>query len=228
MANLQGIVGPQGGAQGLAASTTQVASVDKQGALLASELHGRFYNQAYAGNMYFTGTTGIVALSANTITLTATTTPILGIYNPLGSNVNAVVLQAALECIINTVTTPVGAGAFVWAASTGNTAISTGLTPWNAKTLAQAGSATKGFAGATALTGLTNNLVIMAAADLTSPTALTYGTVANTALFPNFGGIVNVDGSLIVPPGGVLALLNTTSTTTMSYAGRLMWEEVPV
>ena len=29
-------------------------------------------------------------------------------------------------------------------------------------------------------------------------------------------------------PGGVLALLNTTSTTTISVAGRLMWAEVPV
>ena len=28
--------------------------------------------------------------------------------------------------------------------------------------------------------------------------------------------------------GGVLALLNTTSTTTMSVNGRLLWEEVPV
>ena len=28
-------------------------------------------------------------------------------------------------------------------------------------------------------------------------------------------------------PGGVLALLNTTSTTTISVAGRLMWVEVP-
>jgi hypothetical protein len=36
------------------------------------------------------------------------------------------------------------------------------------------------------------------------------------------------DGSLIVPPGGVLALLNTVSTANLSVASRLMWEEVTV
>jgi hypothetical protein len=31
-----------------------------------------------------------------------------------------------------------------------------------------------------------------------------------------------------VPPGAVLALLNVTSTTTVSVTGRLLWEEVPL
>ena len=36
------------------------------------------------------------------------------------------------------------------------------------------------------------------------------------------------EGSLIVPPGGVLALLNTVSSVTHSVTARLLWEEVPV
>jgi hypothetical protein len=36
------------------------------------------------------------------------------------------------------------------------------------------------------------------------------------------------DGSMIIPPGGVLALLNTVSTTTISVASMLLWEEVPL
>ena len=199
--------------------------------LIVSELQGRFYEQTYRGNKYSIGTSGVVALSATTITLTATTTPILGVYNPSNSPVNLVILQASLQAFINTLTTPVGAGAFVWATSQGNAAISTGLTPLNRKTLLQAGSYAKGFAGATALTGLTNSLVIQEGADFTSPTGQTYGTITaptTGTTLSSFGGVQNFDGSLIVPPGGVLALLNTTSTTTMSAAGRLLWDEVPL
>lgn len=216
------------GAQQFADGATQSVRLGKNADTIVSELHGRFYEQVYRGNSYFTGTTGIVALSANTIALGATSTPILGIYNPPTSPVNVVLLQAQLQLLINTVTTPVGAGTFAWAASVGNTAVSTGLTPWNAKTLQQSGSQVKGFAGATALTGLTNNVVIMACGDFPNLTALTYGTVANTALLPSIGATQNFDGSLIVPPGGVLSLVNTQSTTTMSITGRLLWEEVPV
>jgi hypothetical protein len=139
-----------------------------------------------------------------------------------------VILQAALQVYINTLTTPVGSGPLVWAASLGNAAISTGLTPVNRKTLASAGSQAKGFAGATALTGLTNNLVIFEGADLSNNTILTHGTVTAVAPMTSTGGVQNFDGGLIVPPGGVLALYNTTSTTTTSCAGRLMWQEVPI
>lgn len=202
----------------------------RSGDLIASELHGRFFEQAYRGNLYSIGSS-VTALSANTITLTATTTPILGLFNPSGSGFNAVILQAQLQAFINTFTTPVGAGGFVWAASIGNTAVSTGSAPFNRKTLLSAGSQMKGFPGGVALTGLTNNLVIFDGADFVNPTGQTYGTIVaptSGTTLTSFGGVQNFDGSLIVPPGGVLALLNTTSTTTMSATGRLLWEEVPV
>jgi len=116
----------------------------------------------------------------------------------------------------------------VWGLSTGNGAISTGLTPYNSKSLIAAGSQARGFAGATALTGLTNNLVIAGGSTLPSPAGLTYTTLASTALLTSYAGVENFDGSIIVPPGGVFALLNTTSSTVFSAAGRLTWEEVPV
>lgn len=200
------------------------------GDLIVSELHGRFYEQVYRGNVYSAGSS-VTALSANTITLTATTTPIVGVWNPSTSLVNLVILQAEITAFINTFTTPVGAGAFVWATSISNAAISTGVAPFNRKTLANTGSQAKAFNGGVALTGLSNNLVILEGGDFTSPTGQTYGTIvaptAGTSL-GSFGGVQNFDGGLIVPPGGVLALLNTTSTTTMSATSRLMWEEVPL
>jgi hypothetical protein len=182
----------------------------------------------YRNNVYFTGNTGLSALSANTISLTATTTPILGVYNPSSSTVNLVILQAMLTVVANNLTSGAAPGAFVWASSLGNGAVSTGSNPFNARTLATSGSSARGFFGATALTGLTNNLAIMAASALPSPSGLTYTTLASTALLPSYAGTENFDGSIFVPPGGVLALLNTVSSTVFSVAGRLTWEEVPV
>jgi hypothetical protein len=220
----QGQTGPQVNNDG----ANPPARIDKTGCLVVSECHGRFFEQTYRGNLFSTGMS-VTALSANTITLVAATTPILGVWNPSTSTVNLVILQAAIQCYINTFTTPVGAGSFVWASSTGNTVISTGNAPFNRKTMVGAGSQAKAFNPGVALTGLTNNLVIFEGSEFTSPTGQTYGTIvaptAGTSL-TSFGGVQNFDGSLIVPPGGVLALLNTTSTTTMSVEGRLLWEEV--
>ena len=223
---IQTQVGQQNNAVGL---TAQNLRSGRQGDAIVSELHGRFYEQVYNGNTYSADMSSS-ALSANTITLTNSTTPILGVWNPPASTVNLVILQAALRAYINTYTTPVCAGLFVWASSVGNAALTLGTAPLNRKTLASSGSQAKAFVGgATALTGLTNNLVIFETADLQTPGILTYGTiVAPTAgtTVADFGGVENFDGNLIVPPGGVLALLNTISTTTMSVGGRLLWEEV--
>lgn len=225
---ISGQVGPAVLADGVQSSPLRQG---KSGEQIASELHGRFYEQVYRNNVYSIGCS-VTALSANTVTLTSTATPILGVYNPSTSTVNCVMLQCALTAYINTLTTPVSAGAFVWASSIGNAAVSTGSTPFNRKTMASSGSQAKGFPGGVALTGITNNLVIFEAMDYPGPGPLTYGTITAPSATGNSLagslGVANFDGSLIVPPGGVLALLNTTSTTTMSVAGRLLWEEVPI
>jgi hypothetical protein len=189
--------------------------------LIVTELQGRFYENTYRGNNYSIGMT-VTALSANTITLTATTTPIVGVWNPTTSPINLVILQASLQIAVagNSAVAP---GGFVWATSINNSVITTGLTPMNRKTLAAAGSYAKGFTIATALTGLTNNLVILEAADFGS-LVVAQGATGTPLISPPM--VQNFDGSLIVPPGGVLALLNTASTTTISVASRIMWAEV--
>jgi len=223
-------VNGQVGPQILQDGASQTLRLGRLAELVVTELHGRFYEQVYRGNVFSTGCS-VTALSANTITLVAATTPILGLYNPATSPVNLVLLQCMLSVAANTLTAPVPPGPFVWAASTGNTAISTGSAPFNRKTLASSGSQAKAFPGGVALTGLTNNLVIFEGADLPNLSGLTNaGTITAQTSTSNATagavGVQNFDGQLIVPPGGVLALLNTTSTTTYSVTGRLLWEEV--
>ena len=205
--------------------TVASARLGNLGDLIVSECHGRFYEQNYRGNL-FTGGMTLTALSANTITLTATTTPILGLWNNTSNTVNLVVLQASLQIVPNNLTSGAAPGALVWATSIGNGAISTGNSPLNAKTLSTTGSQAKFFTPSVALTGLTNNLVIQVGADIPSPSGLTYTTLGSTTIMPPVGGVQNFDGGLVVPPGGVLALLNTTSSTTFSVYGRILWEEV--
>jgi hypothetical protein len=196
------------------------------GDVIVSELHGRFYEQCLRGSLYTNGTTTIQALTANTISLTATGTPILGVWNPLSSTVNLVILQAALASGGNNTAT-VGSGAFVWATSTGNGGITTGTAPFNTKTLTASGSQAKGMSFI-AMTGLTNNLVTQVAADFPLVTLITTTAVPTTVFTPTTMAVANIDGAFIVPPGGVLALLNVTSTTTVTVTGRLLWEEIPL
>jgi hypothetical protein len=225
---LQGQVGPVMSGVSLGAGVNAPFRQTNTGDLALSAVHARYYEQTYRGNVYSGGTT-IAALSATTITLTATATPILGIANPSTNNVNCVLLYAHLVCVENAFLSSAGPGVFVWAGSGGNL-VTTGGTPWNRKTLTATGSLVKycQLSGATVLTGLANNLVIAGGTPFTSPTALTYGTTVSTVLMPSYGGVWDIGGSIIVPPGGVFGILNTNSTTTWSVAGELVWEEVPV
>lgn len=221
---IAGQVGPQV----LQDGALVVPRLGRTGETVLQQLHGRFYEQNYRGNVY-SANCGVTALSATTITLTNTSTPILGVWNPSTSTVNAVLLFANIMTVFNTWTTPTGPGALLWATSTGNTAISTGSSPLNRKSLASAGSQCKAFNGGTALTGLTNNLTIQGALNAPGIQGVgAYGTPsAPTAVqFTTLTGQHFFEGAVIIPPGGVFSIVNQISTTTSSAAGDLVWEEV--
>lgn len=202
----------------------------RTGELVVQELHGRFYEQAYR-NLLFSGGMTVTSISNATFTsatLGATCTPIAGVWNPGTSTVNLVILQAILGIII-TASTATGCGPFVWAVSTGNNVLTLGGVPWNRRTLAQSGSQAKNMAGI-ALTGLTNNLVVMGGSALVGGQAtsasIIEGVVAAPPTIESGTTVENLDGSLIIPPGGVLALLATATAVAHSAVSALLWEEV--
>lgn len=201
------------------------------GDMIISKLHGDFYESNYRGTMFSVGALALTALAATHATatgLTATATPILGLYNPLNSGYNAVLNQATLNTLINNVTS-VAPGAFVWVAATGQSGMSAaGVAPINRKTLLAAGSVCRGFAGASAMTGLVGSAAIIGSAPFPLASGLLTTTVAAATPTPSVGGMETYNGSLIVPPGGVIGLMCTVSTTTHSFYGSLIWEEVPV
>src|SRR6266404_9272862 len=212
---IQGQVGPQA----LADGATATLRIGKSAEQIVQELHGRFYEQAYRNALFMGGMTALTSINNATFTtgtLGATETPIVGVWNPGTSTVNLVILQAVLgmtiTALINT-----GGGPYVWAVSTGNNALTLGNAPVNRKTLAASGSQAKVFGGA-ALTGLTNNMVVAIGSSLGGgrfsningpDTAVGWSTLMQ-------GSVENFDGSLIVPPGAVLALLATTTPVAHS------------
>jgi hypothetical protein len=202
-----------------------------QGDVIVSELNGRFYEQnargrTYSGGMTLTAINNVTFTSA---TLGATCTPIAGVWNPPTSGVNLEMLQAILALAI-TAATSTGGGPFVWAVSVGNNAaLTAALVAWNRKTLSQSGGQGKNLAGV-ALTGLTTNLVVVGASALQGGSAGNYSQVDTAVGFsPGASGTTseNLDGQFIVPPGGILALLATTTPVAHSAASNLLWNEVP-
>lgn len=221
---VQGSVGPDILADGSPATLR----LGKSAEAIVQELHGRFYEQNYRAALYAGGMTltAINNATFTTATLGATVTPIIGVWNPSASQVNLVILQAFLG-VTMTALQATGGGPFVWAASVGNTAISTGNQPRNLKTLLQAGSSARDLTNV-APTGLTNNLTVIGAS------ALGGGSAEGAAFLATAAGmqtqyvptVEQIDGAIIVPPGGVLALLATTTPVAHSAASRLVWEEV--
>lgn len=220
----------QPGQQNLSDGVAANARGGRQGDVIVSELHGRYYEQNYRGNTYSGGmtATSINAATFTTATLGATATPIVGVWNQATSPVNLVIQQVNLQVFL-TALTSTGPGAFMWCTSTGNNAISTGNTPLNRKTLLASGSYAKDMSGV-ALTGLTNNLVVRNGASIAGGSLYNISNIATAAGFQTTlaPSTDNIDGQWIVPPGGVLALLCTTTPVAHSAATGLIWEEVPL
>lgn len=204
--------------------------LDRQAALVVSELNGRFAELAYRGQLYSGGMT-LTSISNATFTSAttgATATPIAGLWNPLNSGVNAFILQAQLGVTI-TALQATGGGPYVWMVGTASNAVTLGAVPFSMKTLLAAGSVLKNMAGA-ALTGLTGALSIVRASSLGGGSSSNVAFLATQVAMQTqqVSAVENLDGSIMVPPGGVLALMATTTPVAHSAASGLLWAELPV
>lgn len=221
----------QTGAQSLSDGADAPIRQGRLADVIVSELQARFYEANYRGALYGGGIstlTTIAAATFTTATLGATCTPIIGLYNPFGNLVNAVIQQAMLSMTM-TALAVTGGGPYVWATAIGQSAISTGNTPFNRKTLFTSGSLCKDMSGV-ALTGLVGNLALRVGSALGGGSASNASfTATAVAMQTQLAGFVeNIDGSIIVPPGGVLALLATTTPVAHSVVSGLNWAEVPI
>jgi hypothetical protein len=224
--DILGRVGPDTLADGARAKFRQ----GKQAEQIIQQLHGRLYEANYRASLY-SGGMGFTAISNATYTvatLTAAATPVVGVWNPTTTGVNLVIVQATLG-VSMTALQATGGAPFIWCMSTGNGAITTGAQPLSRLTLALTGSKARDMTNV-ALTGLTNNLVQRFASSLGGGSSVQAAFLATQA-----GGqtqqasfVEQIDGAIIVPPGGVLALLAAATPVAHSATSGLLWEEVPV
>jgi hypothetical protein len=177
----------------------------KQGEQMVSELHGRYYEQTYRGNVFSLCTQGT---GVTTTAALATTWTGLGVANPAGSGVNLVLLKFTAAQFA------VGAAATVGIMG-GAGAITSTLTPQSRMIGSGLVSKANGSAGAT----ISTPVLIATFGEC--------GSLATTGYGLQAGISVDLEGSVIVPPGSFVAsytAIVTTSALQFSFA----WEEVPI
>jgi len=188
-----------------------------------SQSFAQYYDANVRGNVYTFGISNTALVSTNAVAtgVTATSRPVIGLWNDVGTGKNLVVLNATV--VATTVDdSAVAPGGFTWYKDVSETSISTGSTPVNCSTLASSGSVAKAFAMSTALTGLVGSLSILRPSPIT---ILNAGGVSTAITQPQGVSEDRIDGSIIVPPGGVLSLMNMISTTTVDLSVSITWAE---
>jgi hypothetical protein len=198
---IAGQVGPQ-----VVADGAQVPPrLDRSGAEIVQELHGRYYEQTYRGNMFSAPNSPAQAYSVG---LSTTYTGLL-IYNPVGSKVNLVPNKVKLALSV----------APVAIASIG---------------LLAGFSATGGVTAVTTSAVVTNNVIgspkgtglAYSSCTIVTPVWLFQLYDGFTAgAFPNPTQPVDLEGLFIIPPGGFIGIGALTAVTGF---GSIAWEEVPL
>ena len=212
---IQGQVGPSS-TQSVAAGATPAVRLGQQGDMVVSELHGRYYEAAYRNNVF-----SLALTTAATITAYvggAAGTPAVAVYNPPGSGKNLVPLMASY----NNVVAASGAGTVSWALWYGLTAAITQTSlqpPVNQASLQTSGASAIGYRQSA----------------LTSSTALTnaynlgyYYWATAAGAFQSGPTVIDLAGSVIIPPGSMMALGGSAALTSATWQCNLLWEEVPV
>lgn len=192
------------GQQNVSDNVVTKARGGKQGDQIVSELHGRYYEQTYRGNMF--GITG--GLTTTTAGGVATYTGLI-VGNPVGSSVNL----AVNKCFVSqgaalTAETEIG---IMYGANTTTTSLTT---IFNRNPL---GPASKAVANAgQTITAMTAFIVFAGSGS---------GAITVPGIIPVAG--VDFEGSLIIPPGYAFASY-TSRVTTTALMFTFNWEEVPI
>jgi hypothetical protein len=202
--------------QGIPGSTSKISDgvassamrIGNQNDLIVSELHGRYYEQTYRTNKFGGSIVGQVTTVGAATTYTG-----LCLSNPIGSGVNLVVDKVGVAFLV----------AFTAAATVG---IMTGINTSTNVTHTAAAVVRNKFIGDAIGYGLLDS-------SATLPTA----PVLDVVLFAGLTGaittgvaadiLVDMEGSIILPPGAYAAIYTSTASGAASMSASFSWEEVP-
>jgi hypothetical protein len=204
-------VGPVSTTTSISAGVLVPGRTGNMGEDIVSELHGRYYEAAYRRSIFSgasLGQTTSVGLATAVVGLTLT--------NPIGSPVNLVVNKFGFSFIVafaaaSTVGLAVGYNAATAVTQT------TPVTPKN--NFVGVGATGTGLLASTATVPTAATVQLIAAAGLTGAiTTVPY--IAPT--------VIDLEGSIVLPPGGYLCTYTSTASGAAGANFSFQWEEVPV
>lgn len=199
------LTGPQN-----ASDSTQIkARGGRQGEQLISELHGRYYEQTFRGNMF---SASIQAVATSTAGLALTYTGLV-ISNPVTSTVNAVINKVSVMQSVIQSAQPEAYAIAVGFNGTTNVTHSAAL------------------ATRSNLVGSGKTSVVLADTSAVLPTAPFYHTFVHntgTATANGTGSVIDLEGSVILIPGAYALWVSPAQASVAGLWFSFSWEEVPV
>ena len=215
---IQNQVGPIATTTSISAGLQSPARAGQLGDTIVSELHGRYYETAYRRALFTAGVSTLIA-TATTASPTTTITGAQVLYNPIGNTNNVVINKVSLAFALANLAGVVG----IATGFNGGSAVSGTLT-------ASTATAKNVFLGGAAPTALS-----YASASITLPTAVTLvslilstGSAATTAYAIQPGGLVDYEGSILLPPGGYATIWSNFIIPASSLLSTFQWEEIPI
>jgi hypothetical protein len=198
---VEGQVGPQF----LFDGASQPFRMDRSAALVVSEAHGRYYETTLRGAGFSAANQAAQAIS---VALATAYTGLL-LYNPIGSGVNLV--PNKIKFALSVAPAAIATLGLIsgYAATGGVTAQTTPVAP------------TGNIIGASAGKG-----IALSSATIVTPvwkTAFVDGFTA--AALPAPSPVIDLEGSILIPPGGFVAIGALTAVTGLGW---ISWEEISI
>lgn len=181
----------------------------KQGELMVSELHGRYYEQTYRSNVFSVASQ---AVATTTVGL-ATTYTGLCIANPISSQINMVLNKATIMQSV------------IQATQVEAYAIALGFNKTTNVTLTVAATAQSNKVGSGVVS------VGVAATSATLPTAPLYAyflTQTASATSQASTAMIDFEGSVILIPGAYACFVTPAQASVAGLWFSFAWEEVPL
>lgn len=206
--DLVGKMGPRPGGDG----NEEVLRLGREGALVVSDAHGRFFEAVSRGNCFSAANATAVASQAGL----SAATPILTLYNPKDSGVLGVLMFAGVTQLV-----AFAAAAAIWLAANYNVAAAdvtgTDAVPRNLLIGNNKKSALQAYLAAT-LPGVPSAIAVLGS-------GLT-GAITTLPNVPVIGR--QFDGGVVLRPGSAISIQTSTASGAAGLMAEYAWEEVPM